>query len=143
MSEPLVITVEGKPIAWQRATPVVAGDYVIPKTPKETRAYQALIKAIAELAMRGREKFTGALRMTVTATIRRPETAVKEGRRFPYKQGTGDIDNYSKTAQDALNGLAFVDDSQICDLVVFKRYGRPALVIMLEELEDAEPEGKC
>ena len=50
--------------------------------------------------------------------------------------GSGDVDNYSKTAQDALNGLAFHDDSQICDLISRKRYGRPALMIRITELED-------
>jgi Holliday junction resolvase RusA-like endonuclease len=42
---------------------------------------------------------------------------------------TGDIDNFSKTAQDALIGIAFIDDAQICRLVSEKRYGTPALEI--------------
>ena len=36
----------------------------------------------------------------------------------------GDIDDYGKTILDALNGVAFKDDKQICDLHITRRYGR-------------------
>ena len=48
------------------------------------------------------------------------------------------MDNYSKTAQDALNGIVFEDDAQICELVSRKRYGEPRLVITIEPLEGNE-----
>ena len=33
-----------------------------------------------------------------------------------------DVDNQIKTVLDALNGYAYIDDSQVCDLIVSKRY---------------------
>ena len=122
----VLIRIEGRPVAWQRATPVVAGDFAVMKTPKETRAYQAVIKQIARLTMRSRPPITGPIEMTVVAYLPRPKSVT---RALPWKQGTGDVDNYSKTAQDALNGIAFIDDAQICRLVSEKRYGTPALEI--------------
>ena len=76
--------------------------------------------------MRSRPPLTGPIEMTVTAYLPRPKSVT---RALPWKQGTGDLDNYSKTEQDALNGVAYVDDSRICRLVSEKRYGTPALEI--------------
>ena len=46
----------------------------------------------------------------------------------------GDIDNIAKSILDALNGLAYEDDSQVTLLMVSKRYGTdPYVVIRLEE----------
>lgn len=133
MREPLVIEIDGRPVPWGRAVPVNIGDRVVPLTPKQTRAYQKLIKTIAGLAMRGLPPYRGPLALTVEATIERPKSV---SRLLPWKQGTGDVDNYSKSAQDALNGLAFIDDSQICELVARKRYGKPGLRIIIEQLEE-------
>ncbi len=134
---PFVITIDGQPVPWERATPVMVGDFPILKTPKRTRAYQDVIKQLAGIAMRRRPPMTGPLRMTVTASLRRPKTVLD--RALPWKRGrdAGDVDNYSKTAQDALNGIAFIDDSQICELSVCKVYGKPSLTIRIECI--AEP----
>lgn len=46
-----------------------------------------------------------------------------------------DGDNYLKLVQDALNGVAYKDDSQIVDSRVIKRYSdRPALQVELREM---------
>jgi Holliday junction resolvase RusA-like endonuclease len=37
-----------------------------------------------------------------------------------------DVDNCAKAALDALNGVAFEDDSQVAKLVVEKSYGQEA-----------------
>lgn len=46
-----------------------------------------------------------------------------------------DSDNLAKSILDALNGLAYDDDSQVCLLVVQKLYGEKARVeVVLEEI---------
>jgi Holliday junction resolvase RusA-like endonuclease len=46
-----------------------------------------------------------------------------------------DCDNMAKIVLDALNGIAFDDDSQITDLIVHKQYGEsPNVEIELTEL---------
>lgn len=45
-----------------------------------------------------------------------------------------DIDNISKIILDALNGVAYKDDSQICRLEIYKRYGyENKIIVKLEE----------
>ena len=45
-----------------------------------------------------------------------------------------DIDNIAKIVADALNKVAYDDDSQICDMKIIKRYGeQEKLIIELEE----------
>ena len=47
-----------------------------------------------------------------------------------------DCDNIAKAILDALNGLAYEDDSQIVSAVILKRYGFPARVeVMLYEIK--------
>lgn len=47
-----------------------------------------------------------------------------------------DLDNMAKSVLDALNGLAYIDDSQIYSLTLFKTYSeQPRTELMLEESE--------
>lgn len=45
-----------------------------------------------------------------------------------------DLDNMAKTVLDALNGLAYIDDSQIYSLTLFKTYSeQPGTYLIIEE----------
>ena len=51
-----------------------------------------------------------------------------------------DLDNLAKAAADALNGLAYRDDSCITDLVVRKRYGtEPRLEVVIRDAAEPAP----
>lgn len=46
-----------------------------------------------------------------------------------------DVDNIAKIILDSLNGLAYKDDNQVSELLVFKQYGNENLIIVeLEEI---------
>lgn len=46
-----------------------------------------------------------------------------------------DIDNIAKIVLDGLNGVAYKDDSQICRLEIYKRYGyQNKIIVKLEEI---------
>lgn len=53
-----------------------------------------------------------------------------------------DIDNYIKAILDSLNnGIAYVDDSCVCDINASKRYSeKPRTVISITEIEDESKE---
>lgn len=50
---------------------------------------------------------------------------------------TPDIDNRIKCIGDALNGLAYLDDRQICHIEFRKRWGRPRTEVTLTFAEEA------
>tara|TARA_R110002124_G_scaffold71814_1_gene192137 strand:- start:480 stop:878 length:399 start_codon:yes stop_codon:yes gene_type:complete len=45
-----------------------------------------------------------------------------------------DIDNLIKLVGDALNGIAYKDDSQIVEIQAVKKYGKPQTIIHIEEV---------
>lgn len=50
-----------------------------------------------------------------------------------------DIDNLVKAVKDSLNGVAYCDDSQICDIYATKKYGdEDRICIYIEEIEEEE-----
>lgn len=109
-------------------------------TPKETADYEKTLRRAYEAYAKGREPLEGPLRLEIIAGFRIPKTASKirklgmiEGEILPTK--VPDVDNIAKIIQDALNGLAYKDDAQICALNVWKIYAEePFVQVFLEEL---------
>ena len=61
-------------------------------------------------------------------------TAMLNGELMPAKKP--DIDNIAKAVLDALNSVAYRDDTQIVELQIRKQYSeKPRLEICMEELE--------
>lgn len=102
-------------------------------TPKETRAYEEKVRGAYIDAVEGQDvKLEGALSMTVNiycqipkSTPKRTKTRMICGDIRPATH-TGDIDNLFKAISDALNGLAYDDDSQIVEGIVRKFYSETA-----------------
>lgn len=111
-----------------KARPRLGGGRVF--TPKKTRDAEKRIASAAKAAMSGMSPVSVPLVMLVecvfpvpvsyTAKMRRE---IESGARVPPKV---DADNLAKTAADALNGVVYVDDSQVCLLLAQKRYGEEA-----------------
>tara|TARA_R110000822_G_scaffold12174_16_gene44201 strand:- start:2967 stop:3440 length:474 start_codon:yes stop_codon:yes gene_type:complete len=88
-------------------------------TPQRTRDYE---EAVALLGTENRAGSTAACPVALSVTIRhtipaswKPEkkAAAQAGHIYPTR---GDLDNKVKAISDALNGIAYVDDVQICQL---------------------------
>ncbi len=89
--------------------------------------------------MKGRAPLDGPVHLTYAAILPIPTSWSKKKRELAAAGGvlpTGrpDTENLVKTAMDAMNGVVYLDDSQVVSLVAQKRYGHPAGV----ELEVAE-----
>lgn len=54
----------------------------------------------------------GPVRLEAVVTVARPKTVRTE---WPISRGTSDWDHYARALGDALTGVAYADDSQICD----------------------------
>ena len=84
-------------------------------------------------------KFDGPVMVTVKAYLGIPESKSKKakaqmqsGAILPTKKP--DCDNIAKIVCDALNGLAYNDDSQITKLIVSKFYdNKPHVRVLIEE----------
>ena len=114
---------DGKPIAWGRARRNGATYFT---APKEAR-YRDAIRHAAKAQTRG-QVVSGAVIVTVEAVLPVPTSYTKAHRRLALdgdKMPTGrpDVDNYAKIVMDALNGIAWKDDSQVVELRASKRYG--------------------
>lgn len=114
--------VPGPVVPWQRAASVGARRF----TPPKQRAYQANVRMHA-LAARPRGPWlpSKASRYRVDVEAYLPD----ERRR--------DLDNVAKTILDALNGVLYLDDSQVVTLLVATHIDRaePRVVVAVREVE--------
>lgn len=136
-------TIPGKPFAKQRPRASRRGRYMTVYTPKETINYESLVR-YSYYEQNGAQMLEGALSAHIIATFPIPESVSKKKRlameegRVPHIKKP-DCDNVAKICLDALNGVAFNDDSHIIDLHIEKRYGKtPNMYIEIEQLPDQE-----
>lgn len=129
------LTIPGEPCAKQRPRMTKVGHTY---TPQKTVNYETLVKQL--YITQGNERLEGALKLTVNAYFSIPKSASKkktldmyESRIRPTKRP--DWDNIGKIISDALNGLAYHDDSQIVAATVGKWYStEPRVEIEITEL---------
>ena len=132
MIKRLEFTIPGEPQGKGRARVVQRGDFTHSYTPEKTANYENFIKLLAIDAMKeqGVEKMTGPVDVTIFPYFKIPKSASKKKRQLmetgeilPCKKP--DVSNIAKAVEDALNGLVYEDDAQICSLVVSKYYTSP------------------
>ena len=90
--------------------------------------YQNLIKLQAHQAMQGRPLITGPVTLNIviyflppTSLTKKEKALLADGKLYPLVRP--DRDNCLKGIQDGLNGIVYVDDKQVVDGVLQKRYG--------------------
>jgi Holliday junction resolvase RusA-like endonuclease len=113
---------------------IIAGRSAI-YTDTKTRNEIAVVRAFANIAMEGRVPFDGAVvlrlcayRAIPTSFSREKHEAAERGEIVPVTKP--DIDNFTKLAADAMNGIVFADDRQIVSLIADKKYSaQPRLVL--------------
>lgn len=108
-------------------------------TPSETSQYEALVALGYRNSVRG-YKFTSPVRVTIGAYHKPPKKSKKvvkdmlDWHILPTKKP--DVDNIAKIILDALNGVAWDDDTQVVDLLVYKRYEEePFVKVIIEEID--------
>ena len=115
------------------------GNFVKTYTPTDTASYENLIKVQFRITC-GKWYSELPLKMKITAIHGIVKSATKKdrakmlsGELYPTKKP--DADNITKIICDALNGIAYKDDTQVVDLEVKKIYGEVEKVIVeIEEL---------
>lgn len=133
--------VEGKPVGKGRPRFKRIGNFVQTYTPTATADYEKLVRLRFQNA--GGVITDKPVRVEIVAFFEPPKSTKKRdriemlaNRILPVKKP--DCDNIAKIILDALNKIAYIDDSQVIELVVKKRYSAEAKVIVhIEEIEAA------
>lgn len=108
-------------------------------TPTKTKNYEYLVKQSFLLKYPNAEVLEGRASVSILALFQVPKsTSKKNSEKMLNKQISPtkkpDIDNIAKIVLDALNKLAYKDDTQVVDLNIAKAYAdRERLIIKIEE----------
>lgn len=142
-------TIDGKPQGKARArtfyNPRLGRTQSV--TPENTVLYENLVKQsfIQQSNEDCRWFNKEPLAMCITAyypipasTTKKDRQLIATGKLLPTKKP--DVDNVAKVICDALNGVAYGDDTQIIKLVVLKAYteGQPRVQVYIEEIEEGQ-----
>lgn len=108
-------TLDWTPATWKRVSTAKSGRSF---KPKATRNQQKAAADACKVAMhqQGVKKLEG-VPVSLGVVVYIKTTA--------WVPGSGDLDNYEKLIQDALNGVAYDDDCQITRKYSYKKNGTP------------------
>jgi Holliday junction resolvase RusA-like endonuclease len=131
--------VDGVPIPKLRPRFAKRGNFVQAYTPKKTKDYESLVMDAAVLAMGSAQPLTTPIAIYLYIKLPIPASYSKkrvrdciEGYEMPTKKP--DWDNVAKAITDALNGICYVDDSQIVNAHVKKVYSHtPGVDVLIKE----------
>lgn len=132
-------TIPGEPTAKGRARSFVRNGHVAHFTPEKTARYEKLVKDAARKAMAGRPPIEQPVYLSVRAFLgigaswsKKRQAAALAGLERPTKKP--DLSNVIKAIEDGMNGIAFVDDSQIVRLSCSKHWSdQPRVEISIAE----------
>lgn len=97
-------------------------------SPRKTREYEKAIQQAYRGMNPGAPPLTGPVKLTISARVTRPN---RPRHNYPPRP---DLDNIVKVVCDALNGLAWKDDSQIVVIAAEKQHARDdGLLVVIQE----------
>ena len=139
MSFMVTFMVEGTPVPKGRPRFARRGKFVSTYSPKTTVDYETKVSEAAQIAMGGSEPLETPVGAYIYITLPIPASYSKKrtqaclsGEERPTKKS--DIDNFCKAVFDGMNGIVFLDDSQIVSLHSTKVYGTVGMVeVMVKE----------
>ena len=144
----IVVELPGEPRGKGRPRSRIAGSkvggqqFVAVYTDAKTRAYEKALAWAGKAAMGPRKPLLGPLAVTVEAVFGVPRSWSRPKRDGALAGVLGhmsapDVDNCGKAALDGLQGVVFLNDSQVVDLRITKRYGEEPMLRV--EVRPAEP----
>lgn len=114
-----------------RKNGVLTGRVAVTDANKNSRDWKQQVAHAARQAYQG-ELLRGALSLTLRFFRPRPKSHYgtrelnAKGRATPYPTGKPDTTKLTRGVEDALTGVAWVDDAQVCSQLVTKHWGEPA-----------------
>lgn len=124
MEERITLEIEEKAIPKGRPRFVRRGNFVQTYTPKKTHDYEKMIAKIYKEKVG--KKYTEPIKILISVEIKPAKSLSKKKTQElilkQWHEQKPDVDNLAKAILDALNGIAYDDDSQIQNLTVSKRW---------------------
>ena len=105
--------------------------------------FKATVRLAFQQAYQG-PPLTGPLRCSLVFVLPRPKNMIWKKRPMPraWHDKKPDRDNLDKAVMDALKGIAWIDDAQVCDGTIRKYIAagdeQPHVEIILEQVDDNE-----
>lgn len=119
--------------------------------PAKSASYENLVKMAASSAMMGRPPIAGPVRMTLVIDVIRPKSHYRSGKNAHLLKDDAplhvttkpDCSNILKGIEDGMNGIVYLDDKQIFDPHVTKRYsadGTAGVNVWVDEVSNHIPD---
>lgn len=141
-------TVPGVPVAKGRPRFQNKGGFIRTYTPEKTERYENLVRLAFINTYDEAEPATGPIELEIIAFFPIPKSWSRKKRERAlkgeiWKTSRPDLDNIEKAIQDGLNGVAWVDDSQVASKSGIKLYSdQPRVDITITEWKDKSHEHK-
>jgi Holliday junction resolvase RusA-like endonuclease len=135
----IAFDIPGEPVGKGRPRFTTANGHPRTYTPEKTVDFENRVRAIATGKMHGCKPVDGPLFVEILADFAIPKSFSRKdkananlGGLLPIKKP--DVDNIAKAVCDALNGVVYLDDKQIVEIKVRKRYGlEPCIMVRVLE----------
>jgi Holliday junction resolvase RusA-like endonuclease len=120
----ITFTAPGDPVAQPRPQISTRGGFgrAFVRRVHPIHAYRDVVQLVAKAAMDGQAPIAGPVSLRVWLYIARPKSHSKARRADPNHTQKPDGSNVLKGLEDALNGICWIDDSQIVDTRISKRW---------------------
>lgn len=108
-------------------------------SPAKTVAYEAIVQAIARREMGDQAPCSGPIEAEIWVLVKPPKSFSKKKIRMALEgdirpTAKPDLDNVAKALLDACNGICYLDDKQVTDLVIRRRYAaKDSVVVYFKE----------
>lgn len=146
--DPIYVTIPGAAVGKGRprhriVKPRKGPEFVQVYTPRETAQYEGIVRHHAKVAMQQRRLVEGPVDVAIIIRVRPPDSWPQWKRDAALRDlirpdSKPDSDNIKKAILDAMNQVVWVDDNQVTDAVVRKRYHTaPAVLVRVTPLPRA------
>lgn len=133
-------SIPGAPVAKGRAKVTTIGGHARMYTPTKTLNYESKVALFASQAMKGLPLLAGPVSLDLVLHMPIPASWSTKKRNDAMAGGIiptvkPDCSNVLKAVEDALNGIVYLDDKQISDIKIRRRYSDlPKVVVHVGEL---------
>lgn len=129
------LIIPGPPVAWRRPRVSSRGERPVLFEDSKIRSEKAVVQHHAQQLLNGTDPMSGPVQVMIIAEFACPKSQHRKRtpRERRWKDNGPDVDNLAKFYLDALTGIAFLDDRQVCSLMVTKHtaaQGKPPRTII-------------